>query len=149
MEDFVFTDPQFIATSCSCNFLKHKVENKLSVDRREGKVCQCSKGHTRPQYTISPEAFFIFLSWETKYQKRDLATMWLGAKILIRYRGGAGFLAEGNRRPITLYSRSCVQKTFNQDTQSCIANLREHLLTPEFTFRDTKVTERRQGPNFC
>lgn len=66
---------------------------------------------TRPQYTVSPEAFFIFLSCETKYQKRDLATTWLGAKILIRYRGGVGFLAEGSRRPMTLYSRSCNKET--------------------------------------
>ena len=34
--------------------------------------------------TISPLAFFTFLSFLVKYQKRDLATMWSGAKIVIR-----------------------------------------------------------------
>lgn len=73
--------------------------------------------------------------------------MWLGAKILIRYRGGAGFLAEGSRRPMTLYSRSCEQKTFHQDTQRGLAGLRRRLLTPEFTFRDTEEPQKGdRGP---
>ena len=39
---------------------------------------------TALQATISPVAFFIFRSWRTKYQKRLLATVALGAKMRMR-----------------------------------------------------------------
>ncbi|MEJ1274395.1 receptor (calcitonin) activity modifying protein 3 [Cricetulus griseus] len=42
-------------------------------------------GYCCPQYTISPDDFFIC---DTKYQKRNLATTWLGAKMHIGYSGG-------------------------------------------------------------
>lgn len=54
--------------------------------------------------TISPVVFLNFFNWRKKYQKRDLATIWSGEKILILYRGGFGSLSEGSLRPITSYS---------------------------------------------
>lgn len=54
--------------------------------------------------TISPVVFLNFFSWRKKYQKRDLATIWSGEKILILYRGGLGSLSEGSLRPMTSYS---------------------------------------------
>lgn len=57
--------------------------------------------------TISPVVFLNFFSWRKKYQKRDLATIWSGEKILILYRGGLGSLSEGSLRPMTSYSFNC------------------------------------------
>lgn len=54
--------------------------------------------------TISPVVFLNFLSCLKKYQKRDLATMGSGEKILILYRGGLGSFWEGSLRPMTSYS---------------------------------------------
>lgn len=54
--------------------------------------------------TISPVVFLNFLSCRRKYQKRDLATIGSGEKILILYRGGLGSLSDGSLRPITSYS---------------------------------------------
>ena len=54
--------------------------------------------------TISPVVFLNFFSWRKKYQKRDLATIGSGEKILILYRGGLGSLSEGSLRPMTSYS---------------------------------------------
>lgn len=60
--------------------------------------------------TISPLAFFIFLSLERKYQKRDLAVTTSGAKIRILYSWGLGTSSDGSLRPITLYSFNCKEK---------------------------------------
>lgn len=45
--------------------------------------------NTCPQYTFSLDDFFILFSCDMKYQKQDLATTWLSAKIKmhIRYSG--------------------------------------------------------------
>lgn len=54
--------------------------------------------------TISPLAFLTFLSFIRKYQKRDLATTSLGAKMRMRYSFGVGFVSVGRWRPMTWYS---------------------------------------------
>lgn len=60
--------------------------------------------HTCFNDTISPVLFLNFLSCLKKYQKRDLATMRSGAKILILYKGVVFSFSVGNLRPITSYS---------------------------------------------
>ena len=45
--------------------------------------------------TISPLVFLTFFSLERKYQKRDLATTSLGAKMRMRYSFGVGWLSVG------------------------------------------------------
>lgn len=60
--------------------------------------------------TISPVVFLNLRSWRRKYQKRDLATIWSGAKILMRYKGGFGSFSDGSLRPMTLYSFNCFNK---------------------------------------
>lgn len=57
--------------------------------------------------TISPVVFLNFLSCLRKYQKRDLATIGSGEKILILYKGGLGSFSDGSLRPITSYSLNC------------------------------------------
>ena len=59
---------------------------------------------TALQATISPVAFFFFRSWRTKYQKRLLATVALGAKMRMRYSFGVGSRSVGRWRPMTMYS---------------------------------------------
>lgn len=54
--------------------------------------------------TISPVAFLTFLRPRMKYQKRDLATVVLGAKMVIRYSVGCGLASVGRWRPMTSYS---------------------------------------------
>lgn len=54
--------------------------------------------------TISPVAFLNLRSWRKKYQNRDLATMWSGAKMIILKRGGFGSFSDGNLRPMISYS---------------------------------------------
>lgn len=60
--------------------------------------------HTTLRLTISPLAFLTFLSLVRKYQKRDLATTVLGAKMRMRYNLGVGFASVGKWRPMTWYS---------------------------------------------
>lgn len=55
-------------------------------------------------FTISPLDFLIFLSFIMKYQKRDLATTGLGAKMRMRYNFGVGFASVGRWRPMIWYS---------------------------------------------
>jgi hypothetical protein len=45
--------------------------------------------------TISPLAFFSLRREAMKYQKRDLATTVLGAKMRMRYSLGVGFASVG------------------------------------------------------
>lgn len=54
--------------------------------------------------TISPLAFLTFFNLVRKYQKRDLATTSLGAKIRMRYSLGVGLASLGRWRPMTWYS---------------------------------------------
>ena len=62
--------------------------------------------------TISPFAFLTFRSFRVKYQNRDLATIWSGANIVIRYSGGFSLVLSGNRRPMILYWRNCWGQTY-------------------------------------
>lgn len=54
--------------------------------------------------TISPVAFLTLRRPRKKYQKRDLATVVLGAKIVMRYMAGVGLASVGKWRPMTSYS---------------------------------------------
>jgi hypothetical protein len=45
--------------------------------------------------TISPVAFLTLRRPRKKYQKRDLATVVLGAKMVMRYISGVGFASVG------------------------------------------------------
>lgn len=65
--------------------------------------------HTCFKDTISPVLFLNFLSCLKKYQKRDLATIRSGAKILILYKGVVFSFSVGNLRPMTSYSFNCNQ----------------------------------------
>lgn len=71
--------------------------------------------------TISPLAFLTFLSFIKKYQKRDLATTSLGAKMRMRYNFGVGLASEGKWRPMTWYSlrRPEEAKTVSTICSSC------------------------------
>jgi hypothetical protein len=51
--------------------------------------------HTTFRETISPLDFLSLRSWAMKYQKRDLATTVLGAKMRMRYSLGVGFASLG------------------------------------------------------
>ncbi len=75
--------------------------------------------------TISPLAFFIFLSWRRKYQKRDLATTSFGAKMRIRYNFGVGSTSVGRWRPITWYSvnRDMGEGLWNEDVLKLVQEL--------------------------
>jgi hypothetical protein len=54
--------------------------------------------------TISPVAFLTFRRPRRKYQYRDLATVSLGAKMVMRYMAGVGLASVGKWRPMTSYS---------------------------------------------
>lgn len=62
-------------------------------------------GRTTFKLTSSPAAFLTLRSLRRKYQKRDLATTSLGAKMRIRYSLGSGSCSDGSLRPTTWYSR--------------------------------------------
>jgi hypothetical protein len=54
--------------------------------------------------TISPVAFLTFRRPRKKYQNRDLATVSLGEKMVMRYMSGVGLASVGRWRPTTSYS---------------------------------------------
>lgn len=66
-------------------------------------ICQSLQSHARPfddertvlTLTISPVAFLTLRRPRRKYQKRDLATVVLGAKMVMRYISGVGFASVG------------------------------------------------------
>lgn len=60
--------------------------------------------HTALTLTISPVAFLTFRRPRKKYQNLDLATVVLGAKMVIRYMSGVGLASVGKWRPMTSYS---------------------------------------------
>lgn len=66
-------------------------------------LCRKSRLTTRTA-TISPVAFLTLRRPRKKYQKRDLATVVLGAKMVIRYISGVGLASVGKWRPMTSYS---------------------------------------------
>lgn len=75
------------------------LEGTLLVDLERNQRRFCRAGvqsqHTTLRVTISPLAFFILRSADMKYQKRDLATTVLGAKMRMRYSLGVGFASLG------------------------------------------------------
>lgn len=75
------------------------LQGALLVDLNGISTCSAFRArqspHTTFRLTISPLAFFSLRSWAMKYQKRDLATTVLGAKMRMRYSLGVGFASVG------------------------------------------------------
>lgn len=75
------------------------LQGALLVDLKEISTCSALRvvhfQHTTFRLTISPLPFFSLRSLAMKYQKRDLATTVLGAKMRMRYSLGVGFASVG------------------------------------------------------
>jgi hypothetical protein len=74
--------------------LTNKKRDKVSRPHLDRRILSHSR-HTTLRLTISPLAFLTLRSWVKKYQKRDLATTVLGAKMRMRYSLGVGLASVG------------------------------------------------------